>query len=426
MRKGNKLTAAGVRAASVPGLYGDGHGLYLQVSSFGTKAWIFRYMVDGQARKMGLGPLHTVSLAEARKRAAEARLKLQDGIDPIAERDSARDARKAAAAEAKAAVARRKTFKECADAYIADNEVGWRNAKHAAQWNATFNETKRGQTRYPAITVPINDLPVSEIDTALVLKVLKPIWREKPETAKRVRGRIEQVLAAAKVEGYRTGENPARWRGHLDKLLPQPAKLAPVQHHKAIPYVELPAFMAELRGRPGISARALEFTILNVARTSEAIGAKWEEFDLREKVWTIPATRMKAGDEHRVPLSDRATRILASLPRDAEFVFPGGRKGKPLSNMAMLELMREMRGKGATVHGLRSTFRDWAGDRTNYPREVAEAALAHAVGDKTERAYRRGDALERRRRLMADWAAYCERAPAEADNVVSISEAANG
>ena len=415
-REGKKLSAAAVRAATKPGLYGDGHGLCLQVSAFDTKAWVFRYMIDGRARKMGLGPLHTVSLAEARNRAESARLKVLDGVDPI-------DAAEARRAERKLETARAMTFKDCADSYIKANRNGWKNNKHAAQWDATFNETKRGKRIFPAATAIINDLPVSAIDTGLIRKVLEPLWYSTPETASRVRGRIERVLAWATVAEYRSGDNPARWTGHLKELLPAKTKVAAVEHHSALPYRDLPDFMLQLRAKDGVSARALQFTILTAARTGEAIGAKWAEIDLGAKLWTIPHERMKAGKEHRIPLSDRAITVLEALPRDGDHVFLGATKDRPLSNMAMLELVRGMR-EGLTVHGFRSTFRDWAAEQTSYPHELCEIALAHAVGNKVEAAYRRGDMMEKRRRLMADWAAYCERPPAARGEVVSIREAA--
>ena len=418
MRKSNKLTAVAIRSASRPGLYGDGHGLYLQVSVFGTKSWLFRYMIDGAARKMGLGALHTVSLAEARKRAAEARLQAHDRVDPIEQRKASRGAVRLAAARAV-------TFKECADRYIEANRSGWGNAKHAAQWFGTFNETRRGALRFPSLTAAINDLPVAAIDTALVLKVLEPIWHEKPETANRARGRIESVLSWATVLKYRSGDNPAQWRGNLKELLPARGKIASVKHHDAVPYAEMPSFMAELRGKEGVYARALEFTILTTARTGETVGAQWSEFDLEAKVWTVPSERMKAGKEHKAPLSDRAARILSEIPRAGDFVFRQARADHQISDGAMLQFIRRMRGHGATVHGFRSTFRDWAAEQTAYPNELCELALAHAVGDKTEKAYRRGDMMEKRKRLMADWAAYCERAPREgADNVTPIRERA--
>ena len=417
-REGNKLSAAAVRAVHKPGLYGDGHGLYLQVSAFDTKAWVFRYMIDGRARKMGLGPLHTVSLAEARKRAESARLKVLDGVDPIDDAEAKR-------AERKLEAARAMTFKACADAYVKANRSGWKNDKHAAQWEATFNDTKRGKRVFPAATAVINDLPISAIDTGLVRKVLEPIWYSTPETASRVRGRIERVLAWATVAGYRSGDNPARWTGHLKELLPAKTKVAAVEHHNALSYRDLPEFMARLRARPGVSPRALEFTILTAARTGEVIGAKWAEIDLDAKLWTIPPERMKAGKEHRVPLSDRVVTILKALPRDGDYVFLGATKDRPLSNMAMLELVRGMR-EGLTVHGFRSTFRDWAAEQTAYPHELCEIALAHTVGNKVEAAYRRGDMMEKRRRLMADWAKYCEQTPAKSTRakVVPIREMA--
>jgi integrase len=417
-RQGNKLTAAAVRAAKEPGLYGDGHGLYLQVSAFDTKAWVFRYMLDGRARKMGLGPLHTVSLANARERAADLRLKVLDGIDPIEDRKTTRAKKRLEAAKAL-------TFKECADAYIKANRSGWKNDKHAAQWGATFNETKRGKQIFSAATAAINDLPVATIDTGLVRKVLEPIWYTTPETASRVRGRIERVLAWATVAEYRSGENPARWSGHLKELLPATTKVAAVEHHSALPYHGLPTFMRELCLKKGISARALEFTVLTAARTGEAIGAKWLEIDVDAKLWTVPPERMKSGKEHRVPLSERALAIIGALRSDSDFVFAGARGDKPLSNMAMLELVRGMR-EGLTVHGFRSTFRDWAAEQTAYPHEMCEMALAHTVGNKVEKAYRRGDMMEKRRRLMDDWAGYCAQSPAKAPRakVVGIREAA--
>jgi integrase len=416
-RQGNKLTAAAVRGASKPGLYPDGYGLALQVSDFDTKAWVFRFMIAGRARKMGLGPLNTTSLAKARERAQKARDLLAEGIDPLEARDANRLQKRVEAAKSM-------TFKQCADAYIKANRSGWKNDKHSAQWSATFNETKRGKRVYPAATAVINDLPVSAIDTGLVRKVLEPIWYETPETASRVRGRIERVLAWATVAGYRSGDNPARWTGHLKELLPSRTKLAAVEHHSAIPYRDMPPFMAELRAKHGTSASALEFCILSVSRTSEVLGARWTEIDLNAKLWTVPAIRMKAGKEHRIPLSDRAIAILEASPREGEYVFPGARHGKPLAHTALLVLLQGMRGRGLTVHGLRSTFRDWAAEQTAYPHELCEIALAHAVGNKVEAAYRRGDMMEKRRRLMSDWAEYCEQPPAERGRVVPIREAA--
>ena len=316
------------------------------------------------------------------------------------------------------------TFKECADAYIKLHRAGWKNPKHAAQWGATFAETRQGSLVFPAITAAINALPVAEVNSPLVLKVLEPIWREKTETATRVRSRIELVLSWATARGYRSGENPARWRGHLQTMLPAPGKIARVEHHRAVSYREIGEFMSALRARNGVSARALEFTILTAARTGEAIEARWSEISLAEKTWIVPGERMKAGREHRVPLSNRALAILKELPREGDFLFPGARKDRPISNMAMLELVRGMRGMGSTVHGFRSTFRDWAAEQTSYPNELCEIALAHTVSDKTEAAYRRGDMMEKRRRLMSDWANYCGSLPGDVSNVVAINQKA--
>jgi integrase len=389
-----RLTALKVEKAKQAGMYADGDGLYLQVTEGGA-SWIYRYMLAGRPREMGLGPLALFGLQEARAKALDARRLRHEGIDPI-------EARKAARLRARLDAAKAMTFKECADAYINAHRAGWRNAKHAAQWGATL------ATYAEPI---IGALPVQTIDTALVLKVLEPIWTAKPETASRVRGRIESILDWARVRDYRTGENPARWRGHLDKLLPARSKVRKVEHHAALPYAELPAFLVALREQEGIAARALEFTILTAARTNETIGAPCSEFDHLDKIWTIPAERMKAVKEHRVPLSARALAVL----RDAEsartggtdYVFPGGKVGKPLSNMAMTEVLRRMGRGDITVHGFRSTFRDWAAECTNFPSEVVEMALAHAVGDKVEAAYRRGDLFEKRRRVMNAWAEFC-------------------
>jgi integrase len=412
-RQVNRLTATAVRNATKDVC--DGFGLWLQVSVFETKSWVFRFMIDGVERKMGLGSAIVVSLAEARAEAMEARKLVRQGFDPI-------EHRKARARQRKLEVARQMTFGECANAYVSAHRGAWKNQKHVAQWEATFAETRRGSKVYPAATAILNDLPVQEIDVALVRKALEKIWYSTPETGSRTRGRIERVLAWATVAGYRTGDNPARWTGHLKELLPAKSKVAPVAHHGAISYKEMPAFMAELRARPSVSARALEFTVLNASRTGEVIGAKWDEIDVDAKTWTISAGRMKSGRSHTVPLADRALDILASLPREGDHLFMGARKTSPLSNMAMLELLRGMRGKGVTTHGMRSAFRDWAGNETNFPRELAEHALAHVIGDKAEQAYRRSDALARRRKLMDAWSAFCSRQPA--GNVTALREMA--
>ena len=392
-----KLTALKVSRDLTPGMYADGAGLYLQVTGAGAKSWIFRYSLHGKAREMGLGSVSSISLADARIKAAECRRLRQEGIDPIEARKSLRE-------QAALDAAKTTTFKEAAATYIASHKAGWRNTKHASQWAntlATYAEPVLGK------------LSIQAVDTNLVLKVLEPIWKTKPETASRVRGRIEAILDWAKVRGLRQGENPVRWRGHLDHLLPAKAKVRRVEHHAALPYAELPEFITKLRAQDGVAARALEFTILTAARTGETIGAARDEVNRYEKVWTVPADRMKAGKDHRVPLSSRALAILrdnADLQK-AEYLFPGGKAGKPLSNMAMTEVLRRMGRGDITVHGFRSTFRDWAAERTNFPNEVVEMALAHTIGDKTEAAYRRGDLFEKRRRLMSEWAAYCN-APA--------------
>jgi integrase len=388
-----KLTALKVSRDLKPGMYADGAGLYLQVTGAGAKSWIFRYSLHGKAREMGVGSLSAVSLANARIKAAECRRLRQDGIDPI-------EARKTRREQAALDAAKTLTFKEAAESYIASHEAGWRNAKHSSQWTntlATYAEPVLGK------------LSIQAIDTNVVLKALQPIWKTKPETASRVRGRIEAILDWAKVRGLRQGENPARWRGHLDHLLPAKAKVRRVKHHAALPYAELPDFITQLRAQEGGAARALEFTILTASRTGETIGAAWDEVNTHDKVWTVPVDRMKAGKEHRVPLSSRALAIVRDHDdvRSSVYVFPGGKPGKPLSNMAMTEVLRRMGRGDITVHGFRSTFRDWAAERTNFPNEVVEMALAHTIGDKTEAAYRRGDLFEKRRRLMADWATYC-------------------
>jgi integrase len=404
MRSAKSLTAVAVSKLTRPGRYAVGDGAYLQISEWGTKAWIFRYRRDGKAHHMGLGPVSLVTLAEAREKAREARRALLDGADPL----TARRERKAAA---RLQAAKGMTFKACAERMIASHATAWKSPKHRAQWEATL-----ATYVYPVF----GDLSVAAIDTALVTRALEPIWSSKPETAGRVRGRIEAVLDWAKARGYREGENPARWRGHLDKLLPNRRKVRGVRNHPAIPYAELPAFMAELRERESISARALEFTILTAARTGEVIGTNWSEIDLKGAVWVVPAGRMKGGKEHRVPLSGRAVELLASLPREADFVFMGSRVGMPIGNMAMLRLMRSMKsGSGYVPHGFRSTFRDWAAETTAYPSEVVEMALAHAIESKVEAAYRRGDLFEKRRRLMAEWAKFCA-AVSRGDGVVPI------
>lgn len=394
-RQIHRLTSDAVDSLIVPGRYPDGAGLYLQVGPTGSKSWLLRFMRNGRAREMGLGAVHTVRLQEARKRAKKARLRLLDGVDPISERIALQTAESLAEA-------RSITFAQCAAAYIKAHRKGWRNTKHAEQWQNTL-DTYCGPV--------FGALPVQSVDTALVIKVLEPIWADKTETASRVRGRIEKVLDWAKVRGYRDGENPARWRGHLDKLLPKRRDVQQVEHFAALPYTEIGAFMQSVRGQEGNAARALELVILTAARTSEVINARWAEIDLNAKVWTIPAERMKAKREHRVPLSDAAVKVLKTMRDCAEghHVFAGMKPDKPLSSMALLALLKRMGRSDLTVHGFRSSFRDWAAETTNFPREVAEAALAHVIGDKTEAAYRRGDLFDKRRKLMRAWDEQCNR-----------------
>jgi integrase len=380
-----KLTARKVQTAK-PGKYSDGNNLYLVVSPSGARKWVWRYMWRGKAKEMGLGGASTVSLAEAREKAAAALRALKAGQNPIAERKRAGGI---------------PTFGEFADEVVTSLSTGFRNSKHRAQWRMTL-------TTYAA---PLRGMPVDTITTDDVVEVLKPIWTTKPETASRVRGRIEKVLDAAKAKGFREGENPARWRGHLDHLLPKQNKLAR-GHHAAMPYADAPAFLASLRDRDTLACAALEFCVLTAARSGEVLGMRWNEADLDNAIWSLPKERMKAGRPHRVPLPRRAVAILRKLERtngNGEFVFPGHGPGKQLSNMAMDMVLRRMN-IDVTVHGFRSSFRDWAGNETAFPREIVETALAHVIGDKAEQAYRRSDALERRRKLMEAWASYCSRA----------------
>jgi integrase len=406
-RRISKLSALAVKSAK-PGMHGDGGGLWLHVSGRGTRSWIFRFTspIDGKPHEMGLGPLHTLSLADARIKAMDCRRQVLEGGDPLAARQARRQA-------ARVAAVKTISFKECAESYIAAHEAGWRNPKHRGQWPATL----------AAYVYPIfGALPVAAIDTGLVMQAVQPLWAHKTETASRVRGRIESILDWATARGYRAGDNPARWRGHLENLLPNKSKVAPVAHHAALPFPEIAAFVAELRQHSGAGARALEFLILTAARTGEVIGARWPEIDLEGRLWTVPAGRMKAGREHRVPLSAAALAILAALPRKGDFVFPGGRAGRPLSNMAMLQLLGRI-GRGAlTAHGFRSCFADWCAERTAFPAEVREMALAHTVSDKVEAAYRRGDLFEKRRQLAEAWAKFCTTPPA-AGEVVPLRRA---
>lgn len=430
-RPSNRLSALTLKKNLPPGLYADGGGLYLQVSQQKTKAWIFRFTRAGVPRKMGLGPVSVkpddkrITLADARQKAAVARSQLIDGIDPI-------EARRALTAAQAVASAKAFTFGQCAEGYIEANKPGWKNAKHADQWRMTLlgigPNGKPARNDYCKI---IRNLPVAAVDDGLVMKILQPIWNNKTETANRIRGRIEKVLDRAKALKLRSGENPARWVGHLDQLLPKKSQVSPVENHPALPYVQLPQFMADLRQREGFGARALEFTILTVARTADTIGGKRTEIDHQEKLWTVPKDRIKGKKgarkrDHVVPLTSQAMAILEDLPQKGEHLFPGGNAGEALSNAAMaavIDRMNEDRvkaglpkwvdpqqgGRDIVPHGFRSAFKDWCTEETEYPNEMSEMALAHTVPDKVERAYRRGNMREKRRALMDDWAAYCGR-----------------
>jgi len=392
-----RLTARKVATAK-PGKHSDGGNLYLIVADTGSRKWVLRFTWRGAAKEMGLGSANDVPLADAREKAADARRTLAKGLNPIDER------------KRNGAIP---TFGEMADSVCDTLSAGFRNEKHKAQWRMTL-------TTYAA---PLRSKAVDTISTEDVLAILKPIWADKPETASRLRGRIEKVLDAAKAKGHRSGENPARWRGHLDHLLPKPLKLTR-GHHAAMPYDQVAAFVADLRQREATAALALEFCILTAARSGEVLGLRRSEIDFDKKIWTVPAVRMKAGREHRVPLSSRACAILkeSAKAQSGDFIFAGLARSKPLSNMAMDMMLRRMKREDVTVHGFRSSFRDWAGNVSTFPREVIETALAHVVGDKAEQAYRRSDALDKRRKLMEAWASYCE--PRRAGNVVALKAAA--
>jgi len=400
------------KALKRPGRHFDADGLYLQIGEPGAKAprqhrgaWLLRYERNGRKRWMGLGALRDFSLEEARERARKARQLLADGVDPL-------EARKAERAQVALAAARSMTFEEAARQYHAAHAPSWSNAKTGAQFLNTLRDYA-----FPRI----GRLAVSAIDTGEVLRCIEPLWATKTATANRTRGRIEAVLDWATVRNFRTGDNPARWRGHLSEVLPAPGKVAKTAHHAALPYTELPEFMATLATREGVAAKALQFLILTAARTSEVANATWSEIDLAAKNWTIPAARMKAGAEHRVPLSPQAVALLRALPREAEFVFVGASAGKPISSMAMARTLKWLRAD-VVVHGFRSSFSTWAHEATAFSNHVIEQSLAHTVGNAVERSYRRGDLFEKRRRLMAEWARLCSTKPAaDTANVVALN-----
>jgi integrase len=393
----NKLTVASVKAITTSGKHADGAGLYLQVTKHAAignlrKSWVVRYRAaNGKIREMGIGSVEDVTLADARDKAVSIRKAVKEGNDAV-------DARVEVKRETVKQQAASMTFAQCAEAYVKAHESGWKNEKHKAQWAATLKTYA-----YPVF----GKVAVQDVNVSMVMKVLDPIWQTKTETASRLRGRLENILDWATVREYRTGENPARWRGHLEKALPARNKSKSVKHHPALPIDELAPFMLALRNQNGIGARAFEFAILTAARTSEAMGARWDELNLADASWTIPADRMKAGRIHRVPISNAAMSILSQMKGlDPVYVFPGMKAGFPISNMTFLMLLRRMKRGDLTAHGFRSTFRDWAAERTDYQNEVAEAALAHTVRNQAEAAYRRGDLFEKRRALMEDWAKF--------------------
>ena len=382
-----------VKNAAKKGFYADGGGLYLQVSPSGSKSWVYRFTLDKRKRDMGLGPYPLISLAEARLEAEKCRRLRYEGVDPIELRREERQQSRIAAVKAV-------TFKHCAEQYVRLNSPGWRNPRQAKQWASSLE----------AYVFPVfGDLPVETIDIGMVLKALEPIWHTKAETASRVRGRIESVLDWARAREYRDGENPARWKGNLDKILPARSKVAKVVHHPAMPYMEVPDFLANLRKRESMSALGLQLVILTACRTGEIIKAEWDEIDFDKRLWTVPATHMKSGRVHRVPLSAPAMTILKDLKEHSRnsFVLPGNSIKGGASNMIFLTFLKRLGRSDITPHGFRSSFRDWCAEKTSYHGEVAEMALSHAVGDRVEAAYRRGDMFEKRRQLMDDWAAYC-------------------
>ena len=406
-----KLSALTVNKAKGKGLNPDGGGLYLQIGATGGKSWLFRFMRHGKAHAMGLGALHAVTLAEARVKAGDCRKLLAAGLDPL-------DAKKSEQLQARLAAAKGTTFEACAKAYIEAHKAGWRQERHAKQWDQAL-----AKHAYPVM----GKLPVDLIDTALVMKVLEPIWQKKTETAKRLRGRIECILDWAKVREYRQGENPARWRGHLENLLARPSKLIKVEHFAALPYAKVNGFLQSVDNQAGLAAKSLKLVIFTACRSNEVLGAAWDEIDFENKVWAIPAERMKTGKEHRVPLTAPALAILKDLKREAAtepdkepspYVFPSPKGSGFLSNISMLALLKRMERRDITVHGFRSSFRDWAAEQTNFPREVAEAALAHAIQSRVEAAYRRSDLFEKRRLLMEKWARYCQQVQVEGDGKI--------
>ena len=404
MRRGiNRLRPLQIERFKGPGKLSDGNGLYLVVGLNGSRTWVFRYTRRGKAVELGLGAVASVPVKQARAAAADLRGALAAGEDPRGHR--ARQRQLAALKHARSV-----TFEKAAEQYIEANKAGWRNAKHGAQWTATLK-----RYAYPVFGNSV----VADVTVADVLKVLSPIWSTKPETASRLRGRIEAVLDYGKVHGWREGENPGRWKGGLEMTLPARGKVRRIKHHAAMPYVEVPALLKTLAVAEGVAPLALRFVILTAVRTGEVIGARWTEFDASARLWTIPVERMKASREHRVPLSDQACEVLEQLPRMSEWVFPGRKAKTGLSNMSLLQTLRRIDKGNVTTHGFRSSFRDWAAEQTAFPREVIESALAHTIGSQVELAYLRSDLLEKRRALMAAWGRHCAGLP-EASQVLEL------
>ena len=406
-RQINKLSDRWVKATKQPGRFADGNGLYLQVSQSASKSWLFRFMQDGRSREMGLGSTSAISLAEARTAALQCQRLLRDGIDPIKDRHERLTKVKAEKRDVL-------TFSHCAAEYLKAHSASWKSLRHAEIWASSVK-------RYADPV--IGAMPVNAVDRSHIMRVLDPIWRVKTETAKKLRGRLESILDWATVQDYRKGENPARWKGHLDKLLPKPSEVHRVKHFPALPYQEINAFMNELRQREAASARALRLIILTAVRSGELRGAVWSEFNLADATWTIPAERMKAGKEHVIPLSAEAVSILQALPRMASsgYLFTGAKSGRPLSDVVFKKLMERMKRSGITTHGFRSSFRDWAAEQTSFPREVIESALAHQLRDKAEAAYFRSNLLNKRRELMNMWGEYMKKPLVQEAEVIQLS-----
>jgi len=398
-----KITPLFIKNIKKAGKYDDGNGLRLYVKKSLNKSWVFRFSIHGKRHEMGIGAFPDISLKDARNKAHDFRVMIDKGLNPIKQRKTDK--------EIKASEERKiPTFEEYSIQYIDQHKPEWKNKKHIYQWSQSLNTYA-----YPTI----GSLPVNEIETSHITTLLQKIWLTKTETATRVRMRIENILDSAKVDNFRNGDNPARWKGHLDKVLSKPEKIKNVVHHKALPYSDLPDLILKLQPKPSLSAKALLLTILTATRTNEVLGAKWEEIDYKNECWTIPPERMKAKKEHRIPLVKSAISLLKSLPITNDYIFYGKIYNKPLSNMAMIKVLRTTTGEKFTVHGMRSTFRDWCAEQTSFPREIAEKALAHTLGNETERAYQRGDLLERRRKLMEAWSQYCFSGEQQ-NNVTSI------